>query len=85
MNIIGIDVSKDILVGARINCSGRQVESYQIGNNKTETSEFFVDMNLSNTIAIKKPSINSINTAAIENFKLTIKEFLKRVSKKSSL
>jgi transposase len=44
MNIIGIDVSKDILVGARINRSGKQVESYQIGNTITEIEQLITNL-----------------------------------------
>ena len=44
MNIIGIDVSKDKLVGARINRSGKQVESYQIGNTVAEIKHLITDL-----------------------------------------
>ena len=39
MNIIGIDVSKDALTCARINRSGKQVESYQISNTVAEIEQ----------------------------------------------
>ena len=44
MNIIGIDVSKDTLVGARINRSGRQVESYQIRNTVSEIEQLITKL-----------------------------------------
>ena len=44
MNIIGIDVSKDILVGARVNRSCKQVESYHIGNTTSEIEQLITNL-----------------------------------------
>jgi transposase len=44
MTIIGIDVSKDTLVGARINRSGQQVEAYQIGNTIAEIEQLITNL-----------------------------------------
>ena len=38
--IIGIDVSKDELVGVRINRAGKQVEKYKFENNQDSINNF---------------------------------------------
>ena len=43
MNIIGIDVSKDELVGSLIDKSGNQRNHYKLENNQTEINNFLID------------------------------------------
>lgn len=40
MKIIGIDVSKNGLIGSRINRSGKEVQKYRFVNNATEIEDF---------------------------------------------
>jgi transposase len=42
--IIGIDVSKNELIGVRINRAGKEVENYKFGNNSDSISTFLTDI-----------------------------------------
>ena len=44
MTIIGIDVSKNELIGVRINRAGKEVENYKFENNSNAISAFLTNI-----------------------------------------